>query len=128
MLQIAFCETAVLPCGAIGLHVYCCVSRASLLLSTGYGSGKTVSIRVDNYGTTSVSYKLTHEGALAELYSTDVPSQVRAHQLIVRLATAPYHDLLSRTSIGAAAVVPGACMPCLLLACFLWALRSRMSA
>ena len=46
--------------------------------SAGYGNGKTVSIRVDNFGgMSSTTYTLTHEGALAELYSTDITAQVR---------------------------------------------------
>ncbi len=46
-------------------------------LSTGYGNGKTVSIRVDNFGGMSATtYTLSHEGALAELYSTDITAQV----------------------------------------------------
>ena len=43
----------------------------------GYGNGKTVSVRVDNYGSSATKYTLSHEGALAELYSIDIPSQVR---------------------------------------------------
>ena len=48
------------------------------LLLAGYGNGKTVSIRVDNTGSMPTTYTLSHETALGELYSNDIPSQVRA--------------------------------------------------
>ena len=43
----------------------------------GSGNGGTASIRVDNGGSTPVTYQLSHQPALAQLYSTDVTAQVR---------------------------------------------------
>ena len=45
--------------------------------ATGYGNGETVSIRVDNHGTTATKYHLSHQPALAELYNNDITQQVR---------------------------------------------------
>ena len=46
---------------------------------SGSGNGGTTSLRVDNGGSTPITYTLSHEPALAQLYSTDVTAQVRAH-------------------------------------------------
>ena len=55
------------------------IAELRSLLLAGYGNGKKVSIRVDNTGSTPTAYTLSHLGALAEVYSNEIPSQVRAH-------------------------------------------------
>jgi hypothetical protein len=52
-----------------------------MMLGTGYGNGKTVSIRVDNYGKTATTYTLSHQPALAELYNNDITQQVHVQAL-----------------------------------------------